>query len=238
MRDFSLQKTLESGQLFRWRYTTEGAIVSHANKTFSISYSGEVKGLKQAEASHFLREDQPLVEHKHPFVKEAIKNNTGLRVIRQDPWECLVTFIISQNNNIKRIQKNVISVTEKFGKPIEEGFYSFPLPHELGTEEEFRELGLGYRAKYLAELRKLNLKWLHGLKNLEYEEAKEELFTISGVGPKVADCVLLFSLGFDEACPEDTWIKKVFTEQGLTREDLGEQAGLIQQYLFHHARTS
>lgn len=136
----------------------------------------------------------------------------------------------------KRIQQNVLDIST-YGQPLTKGFHAFPKPHELPGEEELRQLGLGYRAKHVAALKKIDLDWLHNLKTLSYKEAKQELQTLSGVGPKVADCVLLFSLDFEQACPEDTWIKKIFAEHDLTREDLGEQAGLIQQSLFHYTRS-
>lgn len=234
---FSLRDTLESGQIFRWKYVDGGALVAHGPHLFFINVDGQVEGMSKEWQAHFLREDQEELSHSHPYVQEAIKNNPGIRVMRQDPWECLVAFIVSQNNHQKRIQANVMSIAETFGEEIAHGMHRFPLPHKLGDEEEFRKLGLGYRAKHLAALRELDLAWLHSLSDLTYEDAKKELQTLSGVGPKVADCILLFSLGFDEACPEDTWIKKIFKEHGLDREMLGPKAGLIQQFLFHHARS-
>jgi N-glycosylase/DNA lyase len=235
---FNLQHTLESGQIFRYKIREDKAIVAHGKHVFTLYSDGTHNHPDQEWASNFLRADQPELSHNHPYVQEAIDNTKGIRILRQDPWECLIAFIISQNNHQKRIQQNVLSITEAFGRPIAEGFYSLPQPEDIGTEEELRELGLGYRAKHIAALKDIDIDWLYNLKNLEYEEAKTEIQKLSGVGPKVADCILLFSLGFEQACPEDTWIKKIFTEHQLTAEDLGEKAGLIQQSLFHYARTN
>lgn len=237
MTEFSLQDTLESGQIFRWKYAKGGAWVCHAEKLFFLTENGSAQGVSESWANHFLRTDQPALTHNHPYVQQALERTTGVRVLRQDPWECLVAFIISQNNHQTRIQQNVLDVS-RYGKPLEKGFHAFPKPHELPDEDALKSKGLGYRARHIAALRTIDLTWLYGLAALPYKEAKHELMTLRGVGPKVADCILLFSLGFDEACPEDTWIKKVFTKHNLTREDLGVHAGLIQQALFHHARTN
>ncbi len=236
--EFSLRDTLESGQIFRYTYVDQGALVAHTDQVFLIREDGTSDHPDQEWYARFIREDQPLLEHEHPYVQEAINHTQGVRILRQDPWECLVSFIVSQNNHQNRIKKNIRSLTKTFGNELREGFYSFPEPHELGDEQELRALGLGYRARYLADLSHISHERLDALRNLSYADAKKQLCQIRGVGPKVADCILLFSLGFDEACPEDTWIKKVFARTGLGREDLGSQAGLYQQMLFHYARSA
>lgn len=238
MKPFNLKETLESGQIFRFEYIQGGARIAHGQHIFEV-YNDETHTHEDDTwVQHFFRSDQPELEHNHPYVQEAIENTQGVRILRQDPWECLVAFIVSQNNHQKRIQANIFSIAKTFGKPLRNGMHAFPQPHELGDEEDFRELGLGYRAKHLAQLKELDLDWYYGLADVSYEQAKKELQTLSGVGPKVADCILLFGLGFDEACPEDTWIKKIFTKHSITRDQLGEQAGLYQQMLFHYTRSS
>jgi len=236
MPEFSLHDTLQSGQIFRFTLQENGAWVGHADKMFFVTTNGKIKETDEAWADNFLRNDQPELAHPHPYVANAINQTQGVRVLRQDPWECLVAFIISQNNHQKRIAKNVQDIA-RYGRALAHGFHAFPQPHELPNNEELQKLGLGYRAKHIAALRRIDLEWLYGLSSLSYDDAKTELMTLSGVGPKVADCILLFSLGFDQACPEDTWIKKVFAEHSLTRHDLGPKAGIIQQALFHYART-
>ncbi len=230
---FDLNATLNSGQIFRWKKTINGAFICHRDKVFFIGNDG----LSDYEdIDYFLRNDQLALSHPNADVQKAIDSYKGLRVLRQDPWECLVTFIISQNNNIKRITKNVNDLCRLYGMPLEEGFYSFPTPSSLASKNDLLRIGLGYRADYVFSLRNIDLKWLYGLKELSYYDAKKSLTGLKGVGPKVADCVLLFSLGFDEACPEDTWIKKVFSTLNITRYDLGSKAGILQQYLFHASR--
>jgi N-glycosylase/DNA lyase len=234
--NFSLRETLESGQIFRYKYVKEGAYIAHGEEVFLIREDETTDHPSKDWIKYFLRTDQPTLQHEHPYVQKAIKHTNGVRILRQDSWECLVSFIISQNNNQTRITKNIHLLTKTYGKPLKHGFYTFPQPHELGTEEEMRKLGLGYRARYLADIKHIDPTRLDSLRYLPYETAKKQLTQINGIGPKVADCILLFSLGFDEACPEDTWIKKVFKKTGLTKEVLGKQAGLYQQLLFHYAR--
>ncbi len=234
----SLHDTLSSGQVFRFRLEKDGAWLCHRDRVVFVGNDGTVKGEHAEWAERFFRHDQPVLKHAHPYVQEALDAHPGLRVLRQDPWECLVTFVISQNNHQKRIQQNCVSLARAFGEPLTKGFHSFPTPSELGTESELRKLGLGYRAPYITTLKDIDLDWLDSLRTKTYEEAKAELCTLPGVGPKVADCVLLFSLGFDEACPEDVWIKRVFAEHDISKETLGPKAGLLQQYLFHHARSA
>lgn len=235
--EFSLRDTLESGQIFRYKYVDEGALVGHGQDVFLIREDGTSDHPDQQWYQRFIRADQPSLEHEHPVVQEAIDAAKGVRILRQDPWECLVAFVISQNNHQKRIEQNVTSLAQTYGTPVRDGMHAFPRPDELGSEEELRALGLGYRARYVAALRTVDPSRISQLSHLPYAEAKKQLCTLHGVGPKVADCILLFGLGFDEACPEDTWIKKVFSRTGLTREALGEKAGLFQQMLFHHARS-
>ena len=234
---FSLKDTLESGQIFRYKYVEQGALIAHAEEVFLVREDGTSDHPSKEWIDYFLRADQPTLEHEHPYVQQAIKQTQGVRILRQDPWECLVSFIISQNNHQARIAKNLQAITKTYGKPLKNGFYTFPQPNELGSEEELRALGLGYRARYLADLTAIDPSKLDALRYLSYEEAKKQLMQINGIGAKVADCILLFSLGFDEACPEDTWIKKVFSKTGITRTQLGAQAGLYQQMLFHYARS-
>lgn len=237
MKQFSLSDTLESGQIFRYKYVDEGALVAHADQVFLLREDGSSDHESTQWIDYFLRADQPELTHEHPYVNEAIRETRGVRILRQDPWECLVSFIISQNNHQKRIQKNIFSLTQTYGKPLEHGFYTFPQPEEIGDEQELRELGLGYRARYLASLKNIDVSKLDSLRYLDYEEAKKHLCNINGIGPKVADCILLFSMGFDQACPEDTWIKKIFKKTGLSSESLGNNAGLYQQMIFHYARS-
>ncbi len=237
MKEFNLQHTLTSGQIFRYVFTENGAYVAHMNEAFFINEQGVSNHPNKKWFDHFIRADQEELEHEHSYVQEALEHTKGLRILRQHPWECLLAFVISQNNNQKRIEQNMQSLSRLSGEEITHGLYRMPLPKELPPEEELRKIGLGYRARAISELKNIDLEWLYGLADKSYEQAKKELQQLRGIGPKVADCILLFSLGFDEACPEDVWIKRIFTEHNITREELGAKAGLYQQALFHYSRT-
>ncbi|OJU14732.1 MAG: hypothetical protein BGN88_10305 [Clostridiales bacterium 43-6] len=168
----------------------------------------------------------------------------GIRILRQDPWETLCSFIISQNNNIPRIKGIIARLCETFGDEIEPGFFSFPSPDRLAdlTVEDLQPLRAGFRAKYILDAAKkitAGQVEIYRLKHLPYEEAKQELLKIKGVGQKVADCALLFGCEKLEAFPEDVWIKRVMAmllPAGLP-ECAREYAGIAQQYLFHYARN-
>lgn len=179
----------------------------------------------------------------------------GLRVLNQPPFETIISFIISANNNIKRIGGIIRRMCERWGRPISfEGqvYYDFPTAQMLGeqSEKSLREIGLGYRAPYI---KKTCCAILDGFDldapyHLDYSEAKEMLMELSGVGPKVADCILLFAYEKKSAFPRDVWIKRALkTFYGeepkndrelvqLVNEKFGQYGGIVQQYLFQYAR--
>lgn len=181
----------------------------------------------------------------HPVLREACSYAPGIRILRQEPWEALCSFILSQNNNIVRIKGIIDRLCSLSGQSIlcgEEPLYAFPSPKELSayTAEELAPLRAGFRAKYLADAAQrvsqgeLNLE---ALKSGSTEAARERLMTVHGVGPKVADCVLLYGLHRTDCFPMDVWMKRaVQLMPELTPADLGESAGIAQQYLFHYVR--
>lgn len=180
----------------------------------------------------------------------------GMRILNQQPFETLISFIISANNNLKRIRGIVEKLCALCGEPFEqEGktWRRFPEPEALAavTTGELAACGCGYRAPYIKEAARMVAEGfsLEALRTLSYETAKKELQRLSGVGPKVADCVLLFSLGFYGAFPADVWIKRVMREHygfegndrqiyEFARERFGECAGIAQQYLFFWQREN
>ncbi len=192
-------------------------------------------------------------EYGHiPVAKRAIELYPGLRILNQEPWPTLVTFIISANNNVARIKKLCETLAENFGERHGE-LYGLPSPEKLAScsEEELRKLGFGYRAPYLIETARMVAEGfpLNDLQRMDYEDAHEALIQLKGVGDKVADCVLLFGCRQASAFPVDTWVAKLLKcwfgieEKGRkkllaqSRNLLGEHAGLLQQFLFHAART-
>ena len=160
-------------------------------------------------------------------------------------WETLCSFIISQNNNIKRIKGIIERLCRLFGQPIgDSGFFSFPTPETLAaaTAEHLAPLRCGFRARYLIDAAQkvcYGQVRLDAIPSMPMEEARRELMQICGVGPKVADCVLLFGFHRLECCPMDVWMKRVFAvlyPNGLP-DCARDFAGIAQQYLFHYART-
>lgn len=179
------------------------------------------------------------------IMTRAADVSQGIRILRQDPWEALCSFIISQNNNIPRIKKIISALSENFGEKIGEGAYSFPTAEALAEagEEKIFALKTGFRASYITDAAR---KVSSGELNLgkiaacgSYADAESQLMTVRGVGPKVAACALLFGFGYTEAFPVDTWMKKVAARhfpEGLDHSRFGKAAGIAQQYLFYMER--
>ncbi len=194
-------------------------------------------------------------------LKESIKYGQGIRILKQDLWETIISFIISANNNIPRIKGIIERISKKYGNKIEwnkEEYYTFPTPEQLSkaTVEDLRKLGLGFRDKRIYETTKIineNKNFLNELQN-EKDSAlvREKLLSLSGVGPKVADCIMLFGMQRYEVFPIDVWIRRVMNELYIKNEDetkvskkeienlaqnkYGNLAGLAQQYLFFARR--
>ena len=182
-------------------------------------------------------------------IKNALEYSSGIRILKQDPWETLCSFIISQNNNIPRIKKIIASLCDNYGDEIEgTDMKSFPSAQKVAalTKEEIDVIRSGFRGKYISDAA---TRVANGEINLDtvrkmcYYDAKRELKKIKGVGDKVADCVLLFGLGFYEAFPIDVWVKRVLEkyysdpEKPFSPEKFGKYAGIAQQYLFYYERS-
>ncbi len=180
----------------------------------------------------------------------------GLRILNQEPFETLISFIVSANNNVKRIRGILDRLCVLCGEPFSfegETYYKFPTPESLAAcgVQSLTQCGSGYRAPYIKEAARMVADGfsLPALRDMAYQDAKKELQKLPGVGPKVADCVLLFSLGFYDAFPADVWIKRVMREHygfegndrqiyEFARERFGKYAGIAQQYLFFWQRET
>ena len=190
---------------------------------------------------------------KDPVLKASIREAKGMRLLNQEPFEMVISGIISANNNVPRIQKIVEQLCSAYGDKIAKGIYAFPSSKQLAAapEQELRALGCGYRAPYIAATAKMVAREeidLSEVRSMEYEEAKKELTRLPGVGPKVADCILLFSMEKKDAFPKDVWMNRVLkilyhmeprNEKEATcfvREKFGQYAGIAQQFLFYYAR--
>ncbi len=253
---------IDSAQVFCWKeYKTEQG--TH----FEAVIDGRKVSLTQREDGFMLRgideEDIPfwwnyfdldrdydaVIEScsGSPTAQRAMQLLPGLRVLNQPPWETLLTFILSANNNVSRIRQLVEKLISSFG---EDG--AFPTPKKLASvgEEELRAIGCGYRAPYLIKTAQMVEGGfpLNALRHYSYEDAHKKLLTLSGVGDKVADCVQLFSLGHSEAFPVDVWVERLMKQWFPSGESgkraivkqahrlFGINAGIVQQSLFHCAR--
>ena len=192
-----------------------------------------------------------------PFIHRSIETFWGMRILNQEVWECLASFILSQNNNVPRIKGIIRTISVRFGEKItldDSVDYSFPTPQVLAEAgvETLYDCGLGYRAPYVWTVSSAVAAGafdLAALKNMPYADAKRELIGFKGIGEKVADCICLFSLGHAQALPIDVWVKRIIEQLYLKRKAsireirqfaehyFGEHLGYAQQYLFHYART-
>lgn len=270
VKNFSLKATLESGQVFRWQlldgwyYVVVGsAIIKAKQEGTALLYkcsdaSFDVPhffGLKDGSYSSVIKKISQIDER----IAAAVREYNGMRIIKQQPWECTASFICSSFSNIKRIKKNLDAIAAAYGSKIScNGYasYSFPTAAAIAKNpEKLRSCGLGYRAKYIAETAKI----ISGGFDFDsirkgscsYAAAKAKLMELPGVGNKVADCILLFSLSFSEAFPVDVWMERVMRKHHVIsakasvreiaeagRGIYGRNAGYAQQFLYHYARNS
>lgn len=275
VNDFQLDHVFDCGQCFRWNKEDDGSYTGIAGgKILNVSKNGSDLILENTDADEFLdfwREyfdfdtDYKKIKEdlmkKDPVMENAIQAGQGIRILNQDVWETVVSFIISANNNIPRIKKCIESLCERFGEKVGryrgKDYYSFPEPEVLAklTLDELVPCRLGYRAKYIVATAKAFVangkEYYEDLRNenVPAAVAMERISSLSGVGPKVANCILLFSLKKRSAFPIDTWMRKVmnhlydFNEndvKGMEKfalDTYGEVAGIAQQYLFYYMRN-
>lgn len=254
--DLNLAQTLDCGQSFRWTMKEDGSFDGVAyGKSVNVRLCDGVLLIQGAqEADRRLWRDyfdldldyktiREQIATLHPVLCEAAKYAPGIRILRQEPFEALITFIISQNNNIKRIKGIVSRLCENFGEPLADGSFAFPAASLLSalSVADLAPLRAGFRSRYILDAAKKTASGevnLELCRTLDYEAARAELMKITGVGVKVADCTLLFGLHRIEAFPIDVWMKrameKLFPE--MTSSDFGQYAGIAQQYIFHYSR--
>jgi N-glycosylase/DNA lyase len=278
---FDLESTLECGQLFRWEKHGDLWVGTVRDRVLEIRQGGSVLSFEGANVDFVRRyfrldDDLPRIISeisRDSFVRQAVHTFHGLRLARQDPWECLISYICATYKNIPAIKNMIFELSRRFGHQVSHkgcSFYSFPEPEALADAsiEELRKCKLGFRARLVREAaRKVDANEinLEQLRRVDYETAKAELQKVPGVGNKVADCVLLFSLEKLEAFPVDVWIRRIvgthysdrfdrsfFSEitgkPSLSRKTyerigsfargyFGRYAGYAQEYLFHYARS-
>ena len=283
INSFESEDTFTCGQCFRWikeddsSYTgvIKNGVLNVNKKEKDIYICGYLKDInnidefrdliyKYLDLNRDYEIIQEVLSKDDEIMKIAIKSGKGIRILNQDSWEMLISYIISAANNIPRITKIVETLSKNYGEKIiipnkilpnvkNREFYLFPNSNELSKVgiEDLRACNMGFRDKYVYNAVKLvNDKKvdLEEIKNLDYFSAKKELSKIQGVGSKIADCILLFSMEKHEAFPVDTWILKAMNELYIDSknvkkinlyaiEKFGENAGIAQQYLFYHYRN-
>ena len=278
-KTFELKDIFECGQCFRWNEQEDGSytgiwkenVVNVKKEGQDYVFSGICKNgnLEEEIYTYFdLDRDYEKIKKelskKDTYMKTSIQYGKGIRILNQDLWETIISFIISANNNIPRIKGIIERLSKAYGKKIESNgkeYYTFPTPEELKnvTVKAYRELGLGFRDIRIYETTKMILEGKVDLEELEENpntmEVREKLLTLSGVGPKVADCILLFSnLKRLEVFPIDVWVRRVMNDlyiqnedetkvnkkqiEMLAKEKFGDLAGLAQQYLFYWRREA
>jgi len=278
---FDLNLTLCCGQAFRWDTqgywwygTTQGRVVKIRQEVNELEFENVDRGFV---IDYFgLRDNLPQIFadiSKDKHVEKAIAKCRGLRILRQEPWECLISYICATYKNIAAIKRMLLALSRKFGEQTcfeGKDYYTFPTLEKLSKASlgELAKCELGYRAKYVSQTAKTIRKSgfdLENLRKMSYKNAKKALLEFPGVGQKVADCVLLFSLGKLEAFPVDVWVRravvrhyahhfsKEFVEKMLKgeslscseydklnafgREHFGKYAGYAQEYLYHYERV-
>ena len=177
-------------------------------------------------------------------LRSAIEHGSGIRILKQDPWEAICSFMISQNNNIPRIKGLIRALSERAGEKIGDGVYAFPSPEAVLAlgEGGLRELKMGFRAPYIIDAAAKVVSGeldFSALRAMSTKDAEKALCAVKGIGPKVADCALLFGFSKYDAFPIDVWIKRVlekYFDEGFDPASLGSYAGIAQQVLFYYER--
>lgn len=252
-KSFSLEETLMSGQCFRWEREEEGCCGIAFGKRVHLS-AGDGFVLVEGDDDEALWRSyldldtdydaiRSEITAQEPRLKAAAERLGGLHILRQEPWEALCSFIISQNNNIPRIRLIISRLCELCAVEAQGGGYAFPSAERVAQldEEQLKAIGCGYRAGYITAVSRLVAEGkfkLEPLREMPAQEARDALISLHGVGPKVADCVMLYGLHRLDALPRDVWIKRALEgEFHGTPLVNSPYAGVAQQYIFEYIRT-
>ena len=285
VKDFNIKQILECGQCFRWeRISDTNYIIVAYRRVIEVIQEGSTVTILNTNMNDFNEiwknyfdldvnyEEVKEEVSKDELLKKSVEFGYGIRILNQDPFEMLISFIISARNSIPSIMKTIKKISERWGDRIEYKdniYYAFPMPEQLKevSLEEIKETGASFRSKYIVdtiskvnaaldaknngelteELEQFDLEYI---KSLPVDECHKALQNFMGVGAKVADCIMLFSMSKHSAFPVDVWIKRAMIHFYLApdvslnkirvfgREKFGELAGLAQQYLFYYAREN
>lgn len=271
LNDFEPKHTFECGQCFRWNIEDDGSYTGVAfGKILNVKKDGDQVIFSNTNEIDFYNIWIPYLDLERDYgeiktqlskedatMKDATDFGSGMRILSQEPWETLISFIISANNGIPRIKKSVELLSKNHGEYIgiynDKEYYSFPSSKAVSnlTDEQLTSCGVGYRSKYILSTAKAIVEdniSLEELKALSEQECFEELLKFKGVGPKVANCILFFAMCKTESFPVDVWVKRVMEYfyfdkempnkkiEDFGREKFGKYAGFAQQYLFYYAR--
>ena len=275
-KSFKVRDIFECGQCFRWNEEPDGSYtgifghnVLNVKEEKDIVITGICNGNIEDICENYFDLDRNYEEIKETLsliddnMKESIKYGKGIRILNQDLWEMIISFIISANNNIPRIKGIIERMSAKYGQEIKfrgTSYYTFPTIDELSqaSVKDLKDLGLGFRDRYVYETTKKIKEGKINLENLKQEptnEVRKQLLTLTGVGPKVADCIMLFStLKRFDVFPVDVWVRRVMNDlyihnedetkvnkkqiQEIARDKFGALEGIAQQYLFYWKRES
>lgn len=275
-KSFKAKDIFECGQCFRWNEEPDGSYtgifghnVLNVKEEKDIVITGICNGNIEDICKNYFDLDRNYEEIKETLsliddnMKESIKYGKGIRILNQDLWEMIISFIISANNNIPRIKGIIERMSAKYGQEIRfrgTSYYTFPTIDELSqaSVKDLKDLGLGFRDRYVYETTKKIKEGKINLENLKQEptnEVRKQLLTLTGVGPKVADCIMLFStLKRFDVFPVDVWVRRVMNDlyihnedetkvnkkqiQEIARDKFGALEGIAQQYLFYWKRES
>ena len=273
---FNLVHTFECGQCFRWNKIAENeyigiikyGVLDVKKENNDVIISGMLDGDIEKIVKEYFDIDRDYNSIKKQLskiddnMKTSITYGEGIRILKQDVWEAIISFIISANNNIPRIKKIIQKISEKYGKKIEwngVAYFLFPTPEELSKAEikDLRETGMGFRDIRVYNTTRMiqnNPKILEFNEKDDTEFVREELIKLDGVGEKVADCVMLFSMRKFDVFPVDVWVRRVMNDlyikneneekvnkkelRNLAKNKFGNLAGIAQQYLFYWKREA
>jgi len=251
MIDYSiinLENTINSGQVFLWTKQKEFWYGINGQDILKINNLGKITSYSKKKYDFFRNIDdmEEIIKSisKDKTTKMAVKKYLGLRLIRQDPFQCFISFIVSSNSNIQKIKSSLEKISIKFGKKIQfdnKEFYMFPEPKKIAnaTIQEIQNCGVGYRAKFIIDAAKMVESRqidFDQLKKSNYQNAKETILTVPGIGNKVADCILLFSLDKLEAFPLDRWMIRILKKYYLEKFELETKSITEKQYNTLHEK--
>jgi N-glycosylase/DNA lyase len=243
-----VENSINSGQVFLWRKDKEFWYGVNGQDVLQVNKNGKINSLKNYKTDFFRSNDDfdGIIKSisKDKIVKNAVKKYPGLRIIKQDPFQCLISFIVSSNSNIQKIKTNLENISQKFGEKVEyknQEFFLFPDAKTLSKTSisEIKNCGVGYRAKFIKEASKIFASEkisFEDLKSSNYFDAKNKIRIIPGIGNKVADCILLFSLDKLESFPLDRWMIRILEKYYSKKFQIDTKTITEKQYEILHEK--